>query len=560
MLVLGLSPFDHNASVVLMDASGPVAAIEEEKIARESTVAGLPNAAIEYCLREAGARIGDVSLVALAGRPKRLWAREGQFRLSLLPGRAAMTLGSVLARGTRELGHVRMLHELVPDAGRFVNFEHHLCHAASAYFASRFDRALVLTLDGAGDMWSGLLSVGEGADIAPLHAVRFPNSLGWLYARVTELLGFRAGRDEHKVQWLSTVGEPAYREVFSRVFGKDERSLPALNRQYLGAELGGAWRLSPHLLRELKLGESVPPADTIVRAAVARSLQEFVEETVVEILERYRKVTRTDVLCLAGGLFLNVLLVRAIEDRTGFKQIFVQPAAGNAGTALGAAYLGRRRLTGTSNREPLAHVFLGPEFDAQNIKAVLDNCKVSYGYHPVEDHLLAETQRLLLQHKTIAWHQGRTEFGLRALGNRSILASPFSPYVIANLNQYIKHREDFHPFVLSVPAERATDFFDCSQNCRFATSVGRLRNGAPDLERFAFSGRRVRLHVVDRQTNPRFWRLLEAFGRAAPAPILVNTSFNLFGEPLVSSPREAMRTFYCAGIDALVIGDFVVVK
>jgi len=560
MLVVGLSPLDQNCSAVVLDDRGPIAAIEEQKLARESAIGGIPTLALDYCLREAGARISDVSLVALAGRPKRAWAREGQFRVSLRPRRAAMAFGPALARGAQELGRVRILHDLVRDAGRFVNYEHHLCHASSAYFASAFDRALVLTLDGSGDMWSGLLSLGEGVDITPVQPLRFPNSLGWLYARITELLGYRAGHDEHKVQWLSTVGEAAYRAEFDRMFGRDERSLPSLNRHYLGAEIGGIWRLSPQFLKELHLGDHLPSADAMARAALARSLQEFVEETVVEIVERYRKTTKADALCLAGGVLQNVLLVGALEERTGFKKIFVQPAAGNAGTALGAAYLGRRLLMNRPTREPLPHVFLGPRFDAQETKAVLDNCKVTYGYYPVEEQLLTETRRLLLQNKTVAWHQGRTEFGLRALGNRSILASPFSPYVIANLNQYIKHREDFHPFILSVPAERAAEFFEYSANSRFATSVGRLLNGTDGLERFAFSGRRVRLHVVDPESNPRFWHLLQIFGRTAPAPILVNTSLNLFGEPLVTSPREAMRTLYCSGIDALVIGDFVVVK
>ena len=161
----------------------------------------------------------------------------------------------------------------------------------------------------------------------------------------------------------------------------------------------------------------------------------------------------------------------------------------------------------------------------------------------------------------MAWYQGRTEFGHRALGNRSILASPFSEYVIENVNQYIKHREDFHPFAFSAPAETVSQFFDCSPNCRFMASLGTLKPGVPAaLERFAFEGRTVRVHAVERETNPRFWRLLHKFGERAPAPVLFNTSFNLFGEPLVSDPREAIRSFYCAGIDALAIGDFLVVK
>jgi len=174
--------------------------------------------------------------------------------------------------------------------------------------------------------------------------------------------------------------------------------------------------------------------------------------------------------------------------------------------------------------------------------------------------LIAESVRLLQRDSIVAWCQGRTEFGHRALGNRSILASPFSEYVIDNVNQYIKHRADFHPFALSVPAERAAEFFDCSPNCRFMASLGTLKDQVAGLEQFAFNGREVRVHTVDKESNPSFWRLLHKFGESAPAPVLVNTSFNLFGEPLVSDPREAVRSFYCAGIDALALGSFLVVK
>jgi Predicted carbamoyl transferase, NodU family len=191
---------------------------------------------------------------------------------------------------------------------------------------------------------------------------------------------------------------------------------------------------------------------------------------------------------------------------------------------------------------------------------VLDNCKIVYKYLNSEDELLAETTHQLDRGKIVGWCQGRTEFGHRALGNRSLLASPFNEYVLDNVNQFIKHREEFHPFALSVPAERAHEFFDCGSNCRFMASLGDLKNPIAGLERFTFNGNAVRVHTVERQANLLFWKLLHKFGESAPAPILVNTSFNLFGEPLVTDPRSAVRSFYCSGVDALAIGSFLVVK
>ena len=254
------------------------------------------------------------------------------------------------------------------------------------------------------------------------------------------------------------------------------------------------------------------------------------------------------------------MLVHALEKRTGFDKVFAQPVAGNPGTALGAAYLAEKHLRGVTGRAPLRHLFLGPKFDGDQIKFVLDNCKTIYRYFPSDTQLVEETVRLLHAGDIVAWCQGGLEFGHRALGNRSILASPFSPYVIENLNKYVKHREDFHPFALSVPAENATELLECTTNCRFMCSIGTLKHGTRDLERFSFNGHTVRVHTVERETNSRFWALLRKFGETAPAPVLVNTSFNLFGEPLVCDPRDAVRSFFCSGIDALVIDNYLLVK
>lgn len=560
MLILGVSDLERNPAVALFNGrdAGPLAAIEEEKLDRSRTDRPVPRLAVDYCLKHVGARPQDITAIAVAGRPKRAWFREEKLRFDLLAsgaiGRRPAWSGGRIAR---RLGRQQLLRRIVGREIPFLSFEHHFCHAASAFYASTFDRALVLTLDGAGDMWSGLLAVGEGTDLRPIKSLPFPNSLGWLYAQVTEMIGFQSGADEHKTQWLSSKGEPDYVHVFSRLFKRDSDGLPVFDRRYLGREVAESWRLSREVAALL------PPIahDNEARAAtIARSVQDFLEHTIVELAERYRKATNTRYLCLAGGVFLNVLLVRALERRAGFDKVFVQPASDNPGTAIGAGYLAPGRLGRDVVRAPLTRSDLGPGFDPQEIKTVLDNCKLIYRYFESEHELLDTTATLLAENKIVAWYQGRTEFGQRALGSRTIVASPFSAFVKENLNDYIKHRQDFHPFVLSVPVEDAATYFDCSDNCRFAASVGELKPGMASLETFAFGARQVRLHLSDASINPRFGGLLRQFGRRAPAPILVNTSFNLFGEPLVCDPRAAVRSFYCSGIDALMIGDFLVVK
>jgi carbamoyltransferase len=561
MLVLGISDLDHDTAAFLLGADGPIAAVEEDKLTR-SAAAGIPHTAVDYCLEEATARPTGLAQIGVACRPKRAWLRdEGDRQTTFVTPASRLGLHPSQDALFWKLNQIRHLRRSHGASTPVINLEHHLCHAASAFYASDFDRALVLTLDQCGDMWSGLVAAGEATELKPIRPMRFPNSLGWFYSRVTELLGFRPGRDEHKVQWMSKEGAPEFVPVFRRLFRHAADGLPRLNLNYVTTGPSGRTALSGEIVHELGLGAETGPPPAGLRADIARSAQDFLQEAVNEIAQTYRLKTDSKNLAVAGGVFLNVLLARALEKCGGFERVFVQPVAGNPGTALGAAFLARQRLKPDTPRQALNHLYLGPGLKEETIKTVLDNCKTIYRYLPGEKQLLEETTRLLREDKIVAWCQGRLEFGHRALGNRSIVASPFSPYVTENLNRYVKHREDFHPFGLSVPAEDAGQIFDCTANCRFMSSIGHLRESAPEeLQRFAFNGRSARVHIVERQINPRFWSLLRRFGQSSPAPVLLNTSFNLFGEPLVCDARDAIRSFYCSGIDALVLENFLIVK
>ncbi len=255
------------------------------------------------------------------------------------------------------------------------------------------------------------------------------------------------------------------------------------------------------------------------------------------------------------------MIVAAAERAAGFERVFVQPAAGNEGTALGAAFLIWHRQAGHSRLAPTKHLYWGPAYSNQEIKQVLDNCKVHYRWHDGEEHKLDETVRLLAGGKIVAWFQGHAEFGPRALGDRSLLASPWAPYVKENLNEFVKHRESFRPFAVAVPAESAAQFFDGTPAARFMATLATAKPAACEfLDGFLLPGNQIRLHVVEESANPAFHHLLQRFGEQAPAPFLVNTSFNLFGEPLVITPRDALRSYFCSGIDALAIGNFTLVK
>jgi carbamoyltransferase len=542
MRILGISTIGRGSAVALLDEKSILFGIEEEKLNRQQDALEIPRLALERCLHENQLKPADCRAIALADRRAPLG--HSRSRRKRAPRSAFEDLLQPLLRG----------------GPRLSRFGHHLCHAASAYYTSGFDRALILTLDQGAHSQSGLIALGDGDEIEPLHSLKFPDSLGWFYSRVTELAGLRSRRDEHKLQWLSKDGEPEFLPAFRKLFTWRPTGVPVLNRRYFASGPDHRGIFSPQFYRELGLSSRSHPPGPVVRANLARSAQDFLEEVVLQLAGNFAERTNARSLCLAGGIFLNVLLVHALEARGPFERVYVQPVSGNAGTALGAAYLSRKKITGHSGRAPLSSLAVGMHASPQEMKTVLDNCKIVYRYLPGEEQTVEESARLLLRDKIVAWCQGRTEFGHRALGNRSLLASPFSEYVIENVNEYIKHREEFHPFALSVPAERASEYFDASPNCRFMTSLATLINPIGGLERFAFHGDLVRVHTVEQHANPLFWKLLHKFGESAPAPILVNTSFNLFGEPLVTDPRGAVRSFYCAGIDALALGPFLLVK
>jgi carbamoyltransferase len=547
--ILGISAGNHDSAAVLLENAQVLAAVEEEKLARVRRVRGLPVRAISYCLEASRVRHDEVEYIALA-RP----LRGGE------PGG--------LSRG--EASIPRRLKEQFP-ASKVVVLDHHLCHAASAYFPSPFDQAGVLTLDESGDLKSGSFSLGQGLELESLEDAYLPDSAGGLYSRVAALAGFAPGGDEHKLQWLSACGTSDYAEVFRKLLRTEPGALLSVDQSYFHAghdETGG---FAEKFFRETGLtpGQQLSPE---ARANLAASMQEVLEETVIEIGRRLAEQHRVQNLCLAGGVALNSLLIERLETSGVFSGVFVQPAAGNAGISLGAGLYCAHALLGLKTRCPLQHLFYGPEYSDDAIKDVLENCKLRFRYLPKRQELIAAAVEALRADRIVGWFQGRAEFGPRALGARSILASPLGRYVNENLNQFVKHREEFRPFAASVTEERAGEFFEFQPMARFLATVGRVKpahretlasNLLPD--RMDHDGNpagpgRIRVHVVERKTNPLFWELLDAFGRATGIPVLFNTSFNLFGEPLVCSPRDAVRSFYCSGLDHLVIGHFSIAK
>jgi carbamoyltransferase len=346
------------------------------------------------------------------------------------------------------------------------------------------------------------------------------------------------------------------------MLGVDSEGLPVVNLEYFASSYRGHLSLSKKFFDRTGLkprhnGERV----SSIHRNIAKSLQSRVEDVLCEMALRFRERTGEEYLCLAGGISLNSFANAAIVQRAGYNGVFVQPAA-NTGCCLGAALYAWHQVLGNHERVyKMTHAFLGPEFDDQQIKIVLDNCKLNYQYFPTKDRFLAEVAHLLSRGNIVGWFSGAMEFGPRALGARSILASPANEVMRDNLNHYIKHREDFRPFSAAVPEERVGDFFESAALTDFIQSVTGVKNGiANSIPAAVFGNGLVRVHSVSSKTNKPLWKLLLKFGELTGVPVLLNTSFNLFGDPIVSSPREAVRGFYCSGIDCLAIGNFLIRK
>ncbi|MBI3951362.1 MAG: hypothetical protein HY314_13005 [Acidobacteria bacterium] len=598
MYILGISGQYRDAAAALIRDGQIIAALEEEKLARIKHIGigqcgGLPYEGIRFCLETAGIGIEDVDYVTYYFEPWSSLRRQLHFNVKRARYSPTSTIHQSIA-SINEL-HERLrtqalIKRLLGDSSKVVDMDHQLAHAASSFYLSGFDRAAILVLSGVGDFVTIATGVGEGADIRLLDRIQFPTSLGWVYSLVTEYLGFRPNQEEHKTQWLSVTGEPEFLATFSDMIRLDQKGIPGINLSYFAPSLGGPDPFSEEFYRRFgdslrckdqrfkngKNGSSLrDPIEGVngpsakaeqtasrYRQNVASSLQRRLEEVVLALAENLRLRLRADCLCLAGGVSLNSLLVSRLERDSGYQHVFVPPAAGNTGCSLGGAlHLWHAQLGGRPTG-PLRHVFIGPEYSDQQIKPVLDNCKLAYRYFTTEEKLLAEIVELLHQGRIVAWFQGRAEFGPRSLGARSILASPLHDYMKENLNLFVKHREDFRPFAASVPEERAVEFFEHhSPLSQFLLSVSRIRDEKRSLIPAAwFSDGLARVHTVSRKTNPLFWRLLNAFGAKTGVPVLLNTSFNLFGDPIVCTPREAVRSFYCSGIDALVINRFLLQK
>lgn len=572
----------HDAAAALVDGGRVVAACEEERLSRVKHTGEFPRRAIDYCLRAGGlGSPADVSLICyyhcLAQMFRREMLETNQERMRPRT-RAAFGAALSVMRGynrlagysdQRSLRTFRKRTGVMPEPGRFRVVPHHVCHAASAFYPSPFEEALVLTLDAQGEAASTMLCAGRGKTLSPLREVFAPNSLGYLYACVTHYLGFGTG-DEYKVMGLAPYGDPArFRSFFEGlVRAAEDGSFTVdpnlLLRLIVRDALFPEGRLYPRAMTEA-LGPARRADEAVEQrhADVAAALQETLERSVLRYLERARVETGLSDLCLAGGVALNCTLNGKIARSGTFDRVWVQPASHDAGTALGAALYGYHALLGGERQpSPRAPVFLGPEFGAAGVsRAILEHAPEVRCQRPPE--LYEVVARILAEGRIVGWFQGRGEWGPRALGNRSILADPRRATMKDLVNSAVKMREAFRPFAPSVLREHADAWFDLrgvgeSPYMLFAVPVH--ESVRPRIPAVTHVDGSARVQTVRQEDCPRFHALLRAFHELTGVPMLLNTSFNVNGEPIVSSPEDAIRCFLATKIDVLVMGDTLIEK
>ena len=582
MITLGINAAFHDSSAALVVDGVTVAAAEEERFSRIKhgkrpvpfSAWELPFNAIDYCLAQAGVTLADVDHVGYSFDPQEFLGERAAgattLSLPLAPTSAPASdwenpwdplFAAYIVNAPRQLVDGAPHHlqkrltlperERPPFRWHFVN--HHLCHQASAFLAAPFARCAVMTLDGRGEHATttyGAWSPEQG--YRALGAVTMPHSLGMLYEQVTSHLGFLHSSDEYKVMALAALGRPAYRAVL---------------RDHVQVGPDGRYQIAPMDLSALFGPRRERGAPMEQRHFdLAASLQAVLEETVLKIAKWLRAASDEPHLAMAGGVALNCVMNSKLRDAGIFERVWVQPAAGDAGTGLGAALWvdSQQRGAVATRTWSMEHVYLGPAYDDDAIEQALRWAKLPYRRHPSSAALVDAAAQILADNRIVGWFQGRMEFGPRSLGARSILASPIDPEMQARLNE-LKDREDFRPVAPAVPHEDLGAWFSpAAANDGASPFMLFVYDVAPGqaarIPSACHTDRTARVQTVHADTNPRFHALLKAFGSRTGVPVLVNTSFNVRGEPIVCTPRNAIEAFYSTPLDALVIGSFIVEK
>ena len=559
MTILGISCFYHDSAAALLRDGRIEFAAAEERYTREKHCIDFPHNAVRAALAHAAITMDDVDAVAFYEKPLRKFDRLMLSSIATFPRGFPIFRRSIPLWFKEKLRTPTIFRKELGFRKDVYYVEHHLSHAASCFLLSPFEKAAIITVDGTGEWTTTATGHGEGTAIRLDEEIRFPHSLGLLYSAITLHLGFKVNNCEGKIMGLASYGEPTLRDEFDRLITVRDDGSFWLNMDYF------AYLHKPYMTRPKLAALLGPPRQrgeplTQHHKNVAATLQDVLEEALVHMGRHVHRKTGLRRLCLAGGVALNCVANGRLLRETPFEELYIQPAAGDDGTATGAAAYLYHTLMGHERTHPLTHAYLGDAFPNDAVRAFLEDRDIAYRRYP-RDELLRFTADRLAGDKIVGWFQGRMEFGPRALGNRSILANPGNPAMKDALNHRVKHREPFRPFAPSVLLDRTPEFFDLHVPSPFMLLVADVRPDKRDaLPAITHVDGTARLQTVAREDNPLYYDLIAAFADRTGLPVVLNTSFNVRGEPIVRSPADAYACFQHTDMDYVVLGDCVVGK
>lgn len=593
MLILGISAFYHDSAAALIRGEEILAAAQEERFTRIKHDSAFPINAVEYCLQEAGVSLDEVDNVVFFEKPFIKFERLLETYVSFAP-RGFQSFRAALPLWIKEkLMQKKVMREAMDHLGNDYDWqnklkfsEHHLSHAASAFYPSPFTEAVVLTLDGVGEWVTTSLAIGRGNQLEIVKEIHFPHSLGLLYSAFTFYTGFRVNSGEYKVMGLAPYGEPKYTEtIFEHLIDVKADGSYRLNQRYFDYCTG--LKMTNRRFAELFGQPAREPEQELTQfhMDIAASVQAVTEEIVLRLGRSLAAETGIKNLCLAGGVALNCVANGKLQRSGYFENIWIQPAAGDAGGALGAAqalaHLHHDLPRNVHAQDNMRGAYLGKHYSNEEIEAQLTALGATLERYDSSAEMIAKSADLLANEQVLGWFQGRMEFGPRALGGRSILGDPRSPAMQKNLNLKIKYRESFRPFAPSILAEKVHEWFDLEDSSPYMLLVDMVREDkrlAMNEEQQALFGIEklnvprseipavthvdysARIQTVHEHTNPHYHALISAFEERTGCPLVVNTSFNVRGEPIVCTPEDAFNCFMGTEMDALAIGDFILRK
>ena len=586
MYILGISAFYHDSAACLFKDGEILSAAQEERFTRKKHDHNFPQKAIEFCLADAGIKSDQLDLVAFYDKPFLKFERLLETYLAYAPVGIKSFIKAMPLWIKEKLWMKEMIKDKLGYTGKIIFPEHHESHAASAFYPSPYNKAAILTMDGVGEWTTTSYGIGDGNDIQLLADIKFPHSLGLLYSALTYYTGFKVNSGEYKVMGLAPYGEPKYKQlIYDHLIDvKDDGSF-RMNMEYFNYCQG--LTMTNEKFNKLFGGPPRVPETNLTQKEmdIARSLQEVTEEIVLKLGNHVYKETGLKNLCLAGGVALNCVANGRLLREGPFKNIWIQPAAGDAGGALGAALIGwykyhNKPRTADDKTDTQKGSYLGPKFSEEEIKSFIQSFNLSAKRYD-DDQLIESVANLINSEKVIGWFDGKMEFGPRALGSRTIIGDARSPKMQATMNIKIKFREGFRPFAPSVLYEKVSEYFEIEKASPYMLltadvkkerripmtdeehkkwgieKLNVVRSDIPAITHVDYS---ARLQTVHKETNPRYHKLISKFEEKTGCAVIINTSFNVRGEPIVCTPKDAYKCFMRTDMDYLVLGNYILSK